>query len=102
MLLAETTGASHRRTAREAVETVLRIVFLFPTTHAVMHAAQILDTAGIQHEVIPRPKGVDADCGIAVAVRPEQREAALAALRDAGREPSQVLHLEKPGFPGRR
>jgi hypothetical protein len=73
-----------------------RIVLLFPTTHAVMHAAQILERAGIEHEIVPRPRGVDADCGIAVSVRPESREPALSELRKASREPSRVLELEKP------
>ena len=73
-----------------------RIVLLYPTTHAVMHAAQLLERAAIPHDIIPRPKGVDADCGIAVSVAPEAREPALAALRGASREPSRVLEHEKP------
>jgi hypothetical protein len=73
-----------------------RIVLLFPTTHAVMHAAQILERAGIAHEIVPRPKGVDADCGIAVSVAPESRESALQELRKASREPSRVLEFERP------
>ncbi|MBM3473992.1 MAG: DUF3343 domain-containing protein [Armatimonadetes bacterium] len=73
-----------------------RIVFLYPTTHAVMHAAQILERAAIPHDIIPRPKGVDADCGIAVSVVPDMREPALTALRGASREPSRVLEHERP------
>jgi hypothetical protein len=73
-----------------------RVVFLYPTTHAVMHAAQILERAGIAHDIVPRPKGVDADCGIAVSIRPEARETALAAVRGASREPSRVLEHDKP------
>jgi len=73
-----------------------RVVLLYPTTHAVMHAAQILDRASIPHDIVPRPKGIDADCGIAVSVLPEARETALAALREASREPSRVLQHEKP------
>ncbi len=73
-----------------------RVVLLYPTTHAVMHAAQILDRAAIPHAIVPRPKGVDADCGIAVSVTPEAREPALAALRGASREPSRVLEHDRP------
>ena len=73
-----------------------QIVFLYPTTHAVMHASQILERAAIAHEIIPRPKGVDADCGIAISVAPESREPALGVLGDAGREPSRVLESQKP------
>jgi hypothetical protein len=72
-----------------------RIVFLFPTTHAVMHAAQLLERAGVPHQIVPRPKGVDVDCGIAVSVKPEVREPALAALREGSREPSRVLEHGK-------
>jgi len=73
-----------------------RIVLLYPTTHAVMHAAQILERAAIGHDIIPRPKGVDADCGIAVSVAPDAREAALAALVASSREPSRVLEHDRP------
>jgi len=73
-----------------------RIVLLFATTHAVMHAAQLLERRGIAHDIVPRPKGVDADCGIAVSLAPEGRETALAVLREGSREPSRVLECEKP------
>ena len=73
-----------------------RSVFLFPTTHAVMHAAQLLEASGIDHDIIPRPKGIDADCGIAVVVDCGSQAAALALLREGGREPSRVLELDQP------
>jgi hypothetical protein len=73
-----------------------RIVLLFPTTHAVMHAAQLLERAGIAHDIVPRPKGVDADCGIAVSLAPEVREPAITLLQTASREPSRVLEHERP------
>ena len=69
---------------------------LFPTTHAVMHAAHILQDRGLPHDIIPRPKGLDADCGIAISIEPALREAATAALRSAGREPSQVVQHDRP------
>lgn len=77
-----------------------RVVFLFPTTHAVMHAGQLLEDAGVDHEIIPRPKGVDADCGIAVSLRPERRGEAVRALAEGGGEPSRVLELERPDRSG--
>jgi hypothetical protein len=73
-----------------------RTVFLFPTTHAVMRADQVLEQAGLAHEIVPRPKGVDADCGIAVAVEASLREAALAVLGENRSEPSRVLAWEAP------
>jgi len=73
-----------------------RSVFLFPTTHAVMRAGQLLEGAGVAHEIIPRPKGVDADCGIAVAVDTLVGEAALAVLCENRSEPSRVLAWETP------
>ncbi|MBM3499856.1 MAG: DUF3343 domain-containing protein [Armatimonadetes bacterium] len=73
-----------------------RIVLLFPTTHAVMHAAQILERAAIPHDIVPRPKGVDADCGIALSLEPGAREQALGELGAASREPSRVLEHERP------
>ncbi len=74
-----------------------RTVFLFPTTHAVMRAAQLLEDAGLAHEIIPRPKGVDADCGIAVVVGAEAAERSLSILRENRSEPSRVLVWETPG-----
>lgn len=76
-----------------------RVVFLFPTTHAVMRASQVLEDAGVNHEVVPRPKGINADCGIAVAVEPAVRRDAVAALREGACEPSRVVELEKPDLP---
>jgi hypothetical protein len=73
-----------------------RVVFLFPTTHAVMQASQVLENAGVKHEVVPRPKGVNADCGIAVALAPALRQEAAEALREGACEPSRVAELEKP------
>ncbi len=75
---------------------VRRTVFLFPTTHAVMRAGQLLGDAGLAHEIIPRPKGVDADCGIAVAVEPSLGDRALVVLRGSCAEPSRVLAWETP------
>jgi hypothetical protein len=74
-----------------------RTVFLFPTTHAVMRAAQLLEDAGLAHEIIPRPKGMDADCGIAVAVSAEVAERTIFVLRENRSEPSRVLVWETPG-----
>jgi hypothetical protein len=73
-----------------------RTVFLFPTTHAVMCAGQLLEEAGVAHEVIPRPKGVDADCGIAVAVDSSLGETALAVLRGSRSGPSRILAWQTP------
>ncbi len=73
-----------------------RVVFLFPTTHAVMRASQLLEEAGVKHKVVPRPKGLDADCGVAVALAPPSRQKALEALREGGCEPSRAMELEKP------
>ena len=56
----------------------------------------MLEAAGVAHEIIPRPKGVDADCGVAVAVAPALREQALGILRGSGSEPSRVLEWERP------
>ncbi|MGQ9731206.1 MAG: DUF3343 domain-containing protein [Candidatus Zipacnadales bacterium] len=72
------------------------VIFLFPTTHAVMHAGQVLTDHNIPHDIVPRPKGLDADCGIAVSVSWDCHTTALAALRAAQREPSQVWEMEKP------
>ena len=76
-----------------------RVVLLFPTTHAVMHASQLLEDAGLAHETIPRPKGVNADCGVAISLAPGARQEALRVLQEGDREPSRVLELERPERP---
>jgi len=73
-----------------------RVVLLFPTTHAVMRASQLLEDVEVEHEIIPRPKGVNADCGIAISLRPESRGEATQALAEGDSEPSRVLELERP------
>ena len=79
------------RPVEAGVMALRRLVLLFPTTHKVMRASQLLDDAEIQHEIVPRPKGVDADCGIAIALPPGVREDATAALAEGDCEPSRVL-----------
>jgi len=56
----------------------------------------MLEDLDIEHNIVPRPKGVDADCGIAIAIDPRNRGASLEALRAKGREPSRVMELDRP------
>jgi hypothetical protein len=72
------------------------VLFLFPTTHAVMQASQLLEEAGVAHDLVPRPRGVNADCGIAVALAPALRQEAAEVLDEGGCQPSRVVELEKP------
>ncbi len=57
-----------------------RTLFLFRSIHDVLAAERALKGAGIRPDLVPVPKEISPNCGMAVAVAPEAGERALAAL----------------------
>ncbi len=44
------------------------LIFTFASTHAALHAQKLLNTAGIPFTVMPTPREITADCGIALRI----------------------------------
>lgn len=58
----------------------MNLLLLFTATRAVIKAEQCLRDSGIDHQVVPVPKEISAECGMAISLAPELRDPALAAL----------------------
>ena len=67
-------------------------VALFFTTSAVMRAEKQLQREGIPVRLIPTPRMLSSDCGIAVRFDEEHRERVVTLLQQAGVE-SAGIHL---------
>ena len=63
---------------------------LFDTTHHAMWAEEVARAEGRGAEVVPAPEGVDAKCGLALEVLPDDLSLLVIALEREG-IPHQVM-----------
>lgn len=61
-------------------------VVLFPSVSHCMRAESLLQAAGLSCKLIPVPRELSSDCGVALRFRWPDREAVAAALDDAALE----------------
>ena len=60
----------------------MKCVFLFESVHRVMRAEKALKEKGIEVDLIPVPREISSDCGVAVELSKELEEKALLILRE--------------------
>ena len=60
----------------------MKYVFLFESIHRVMRAEKILKGEGIPADLIPVPREINSDCGVAVEVNLELGEEAWRVLEE--------------------
>ncbi|MGA2467913.1 MAG: DUF3343 domain-containing protein [Thermodesulfobacteriota bacterium] len=60
----------------------MKCVFLFESVHRVMKAEKLLQGKGIKVDLIPVPREISSDCGIAVEISTESEEKAFLILRE--------------------
>ncbi|MEW6264865.1 MAG: DUF3343 domain-containing protein [Thermodesulfobacteriota bacterium] len=60
------------------------VIFILASIHHVLRAEKALLKAGLAFELIPVPKEVNPDCGLALEVKSEGAEIVRKALRKAG------------------
>ena len=60
----------------------MKYVFLFESVHRVMRAEKILKGKGISTDLIPVPREINSDCGVAVEVDAGIGEEALYVLEE--------------------
>jgi len=60
----------------------MKYVFLFGSVHRVMSAEKVLKENGISTDLIPVPREINSDCGVAVEVDAEIGEKALYILEE--------------------
>ena len=66
----------------------LRLVVAFHTTAAAMSAEKICSSKGLEGRLIPVPRSITSECGIAWSASPELREQLEVLFREAGLEVS--------------
>ncbi|NLG49863.1 MAG: DUF3343 domain-containing protein [Chloroflexi bacterium] len=70
-------------------------VVLFHTTSAALRAEKILKVNRIPIKLIPTPRELSSDCGVALRFDREQTETVQALLRDAGVEVAGIYDLDQ-------
>ena len=60
----------------------MKYVFLFESVHRVMKAEKLLKGKGIKIDLIPVPREISSDCGVAIELSEESEEKALLILRE--------------------
>ncbi len=56
------------------------LIFSFASTHAALHAQKIFNAAGVPFTVMPTPREITADCGIALRVEIAWAYASIAII----------------------
>ena len=60
----------------------MKCVLLFSSVHQVMRTEKLLKEKGIEVDLIPVPRDISSDCGIAIKLSKESEEKALLILRE--------------------
>jgi len=59
-----------------------RTLLVFRSIHDVLAAERALKTAGIQPDLVPVPREINPNCGMAITIASQAAEAAAAVLAD--------------------
>lgn len=59
----------------------MKCVLIFSSIHQVMRAEKLLKGKGIEIDLIPVPREISSDCGVAIELLWEDRQAALSVLQ---------------------
>ena len=60
----------------------MKSVFVFESVHRVMKAEKLLKGKGIKIDLIPVPREISSDCGVAIELSEESEEKASLILRE--------------------
>ena len=60
----------------------MKCVLLFSSIHQVMRTEKLLKENGLEVDLIPVPREISSDCGIAVEISTESEEKALFILKE--------------------
>lgn len=71
---------------------------VFNSTHRVLKAEGILKAAGFPIMLIPAPRAVQADCGLAIRLAPEVKDAVLELLTAESLLPAFLCQLHQDSY----
>lgn len=66
------------------------IICIFPSNTLLLNVEDVLMELDLPYELIPVPKKVYSNCGLALSVREEMFGRILSALKSAGNEPGTI------------
>jgi hypothetical protein len=75
-----------------------RWIVLFDSTHDVMAAERALRAARLPHDLIPVPKELSADCGMAIELREADAPSALPRLEGSALRWREIFKRDRGGF----
>jgi len=70
------------------------LVAIFHSVHRVMKAEKVLKQAGVEILLIPVPRQLSSDCGLAIRYAPEAQVGVEEILRREGLEPAELYCRE--------
>jgi hypothetical protein len=73
-------------------------IAIFHSIHRVLKAEKILKQAGVDFLLIPVPRQLTSDCGLALRFSPETRENLLGALASADLSPAEMYQRRSGAF----
>lgn len=73
-------------------------IAVFHSIHRVMKAEKILKGAGVQILLIPAPRQISSDCGLALRYTPEDAEEVKDLLASQGLPPAEVYQYQGGKF----
>ena len=62
----------------------MKCVLLFHSVHQVMRAEKLLKERGVRADLIPVPREISSDCGVAIEISLESKEEALGLIERGG------------------
>jgi len=74
------------------------LIAIFHSIHRVMQAEKVLKQAGADILLIPAPRKLSADCGLAIRFVPEVQSMVEEILRREGLLPAELYRFEKDEY----
>ncbi|MDL2226423.1 DUF3343 domain-containing protein [Deltaproteobacteria bacterium OttesenSCG-928-M10] len=72
------------------IEHTNEIICIFSTNNLLLNAEDVLTELDLPYELIPVPKQVYSNCGLALSVKEEEFDEIVSVLRNAGYEPGTI------------
>lgn len=73
-------------------------IAIFHSIHRVLKAEKILKQAGVDFLLIPVPRQLTSDCGLALRFSPESKENLLGSLAAADLSPAEMFQRRSGGY----
>ncbi|AEH44957.1 hypothetical protein Thein_1086 [Thermodesulfatator indicus DSM 15286] len=76
----------------------MKVILLFPSIHYVLKAEKILKKEGVNLDLVPVPKEISSDCGMALEIKKDDLPLALKTLASKNLKPSSCQEKTPQGY----